>query len=248
MFIELGDNKRMFISPSFGCKVGCKYCYVPDINSKQIREVPKVDKQFIAKCNAFNRGRRGTVFSIGCYCDPFAPENHGITLNLLEELTLYENYIQVSTKFSVTNSSIEKIKEIRKHKNQVTVFISCPTISQDYQLEPNCSPALDRLKEIKNLNQKGIPVVLYIKPFLKAITTRDIALYERFLTNTTVPVVVGQYFTKGEVEDSIGIAPVGNGALSTKGLTEESKEFSDRLSKITTVYSTSMEVIENYRM
>jgi len=237
MYIE-GTIKRLFFSTKFGCSGGCKYCYLSylyDCNS-----VYDIDNYLSSK-DRFEKGKNGTLLSIGCYTDPFLSENISDTLDLLKYLSQYNNYIQISTKFILSTEVIKQIINLRNYPSQISIYYSCPTISQDNIFEKNCPSAKERIENLIKTYNSGIPAILYIKPFIENVTKFDFNLYKLLLLKCNIPVVVGQCFTNKRTDI---IAPIGNGSLNLIPSSNDYQCFLKNIGRYTSVFQNSTEVVD----
>lgn len=238
------SNGRLFVSPTFGCSGGCLYCYLANIDKDKLMDVKCLD-EYLACSPVFKTGKQGTVFSLGCYSDPFTEENISLTLDVLETLLEYSNYIQIATKFVVPNEVQKLILRSRKHEYHVLIYFSCPTVSQDALLEPNCPRAIDRIKNMDKLQREGVPSVLYIKPFIEGVTIRDRDIFKR-VSSSEIPIVLGlQYNVADSLKNSR--ASIGNGLLEVVSPTNDYLRLIEYLSETTQVYKHSIEVIDHIR-
>jgi len=236
MYIE-GSKRRLFLSTKIGCSGGCTYCYLPYLRNGNV--IHDIDRYLSSK-KVFEKGKDGTLLSIGCYTDPFLEENVNDTLNLIKYLTKFENYIQIATKFILSVDVINQIINLRKYPSHISIYYSCPTLSQDYLFEKNCPSANDRIKNLIDAYNAGIPTILYIKPFIENVTKNDFELYKALLMKYCIPVVVGSHFTNNKTGM---VAPVGCGFLNVLPSSEDYHLFIKNISKLTYVFENSTEVI-----
>lgn len=83
-----------------------------------------------------------------------------------------------------------------------------------------------------------LPVVLYIKPFLKGITDCDLDKYVEIIQEYHIPVVVGYYLSVDQSENSkVG---VGEGMLYERNEDVGVEKFVKHLEKFTNVYRHSV--------
>lgn len=245
-FVE-GDSKRLFLNTRIGCRARCKYCYIQKLNfhgwyNKTAQ--PNDIANYIETHTDFKKGKDGTIFSIGCYSECWDSINKGKTKILLEILLKWGNPIQVATKMEIKLSEIKPLTNKIKWKNQLSVYISCPVLTNSNKYEINVKSPQERLKTISVCSNLDIPAILYIKPVLKNITIKDIEKYIQIVKKHKVSVVVGESFS---LENNNHPAPIGKGFLFCNKVSEEQQTIVKALSKYTNVYHNSSEIVESYR-
>jgi len=245
-FVE-GEAGRLFLNTRIGCRSRCKYCYLPMLDFDECDNKTVEPIAIIKHLNAhtdFKKGKFGTIFSIGCYSDCWDPINKNKTILLLKLLLKWGNPIQLSTKNKIIQSELELIKNEIQWTNQLSVYISCPILTNNYKYEINTGSVQNRLKTIKACLTFNIPAILYIKPVIHHVTIKDIDLYIKIVEKYKVPVVVGESFS---LQKNNIPAPIGNGFLFCENKSQEHKLIIKILSEYTAVYYNSSEVVESYR-
>jgi len=192
----------------------------------------------------FKRGKYGTIFSIGCYSECWNSINKEETKRLIELLIEWGNPIQIATKMEIKSKDIEHLTDRIQWKNQLSVYISCPVLTNSEKYEIGVERPKNRLKTIDTCATLNIPAILYIKPVLKNITITDLKNYIDIVKKHKVSVVVGESFS---LENSNNPAPVGKGFLFCNNISDEQKEIVQILKKYTNVYYNSSEIVESYR-
>lgn len=235
-----GSSKRIFLNTSIGCNSKCKYCYLPKlgVKEKQMQISAENLLNVLQNTEYLNRGRKGSIISLGCYSECLDTDNLDETNKLLAGLLPMGNPIQLATKQKLTERLSMNIVRCRKYIQQVTIFISMPTISDINKIEIGTASYEERVLNMELCERYNIPKVLYIKPFLKDVTTKDVSKYIDLIHKFKLPVVVGNFLYDTFIESP---ADVGEGLLYDGGLCDEKEDFMTELRKHTVVFEHSTE-------
>ena len=241
-----GDRQRIFINTTLGCHAECKYCYLPDIqtDSEILSTTSEAVINLLKSDSCFVKGENGTVISIGCYSECMDRDNEPKTKEILEYLMPLGNYIQLATKQNLSDAIINTIIRKRSFEQQVSVYISLPTISQIPNLEKGTASFTARIENIRKCINNSIPVALYIKPFLEQITVQDKEIYFKILRNYGIPVVIGNYLS---IKNSMSKADVGEACLYEQKESEQYEKFFSYCKKDFQSYRHSVELIDCFR-
>lgn len=239
-----GSSKRIFLNTTIGCNSNCKYCYLHSMQgntTKLYRQAADEVYNSLEALSFFERGKDGTILSIGCYSECMDAENVQQTEILLRKLILLGNRIQLATKRKIPVGVLKEISRLRKDPMQITIYVSLPTISYIKEIEPGTACFADRMFNIEMCRMYDIPAVLYIKPFLKGITACDVDKYIDIVQKYDISAVVGDYLSAERKENLI--ADVGEGKLF-ESIQEngDMQYFINRLREYTCVYRHSVDV------
>lgn len=237
-----GSSERIFLNTTIGCNAMCKYCYLPSIQSDTSNLLYKksVDKVYksLVDLSYFVDGENGTILSLGCYSECMDKENVQQTQVLLKKIILLGNRIQLATKQKIPEKIVQEISILRKYRSQVMIYVSMPTVSSIGNIEPGTASYEMRILNFELCKKYGVPAVLYIKPFLKGMTDRDIDKYVEIVQKYQIPVVVGNYLSPDLREKTQ--ADVGEGLLYEQGDEEDIEKFIRQLERYTKVYRHSV--------
>lgn len=242
-----GNSQRIFINTALGCSAMCRYCYLSklEINSKPKYFSAETVIKIIERLDYFEKGKNGTIISIGCYSECWDSKNIKETIKLISYFAKFNNYIQFSTKKEIDIDTLQKIEEHLQFKNQLGIFISIPTISRSEDIEPGTDLAYNRISILNKKHiLKKIYFVLYIKPVLVGITILDIELYKNLVLQYSVDVVAGTMLSfnpNADISSSIG-----EGRLEETGGDEVDMIHSE-LKKCGQVYYHSTDIINSLR-
>lgn len=241
-----GNEDRIFVNTDIGCRAKCSYCYLPHLVNQD--EITQISAQkaitFVENNPQFEEGEEGTILSIGCYSECLDEANVLKTKELIEHFVSYGNYIQLATKQEVPQIIMDTIIKNRKFENQVSIYISMPTMTAINRLEEGTTSVNIRLKNIRRCIISSIPVVLYIKPFIEGITDEDTDLFLNILEESGIPVIIGGFLSTSR---SLEIADVGEQKLYEHAESIAYKRFVSSFSEKSLYYKHSTEIIEYYR-
>lgn len=221
-----GDQHRIFINPSLGCDSSCSYCYLGSQGYSTGQRVAPPQSgellfQELTKLPWFVKGVQGSVLSIGCYSECWSVANRASTLDFIDLVIPFGNPIQFSTKRAVSSHQLSNIANKQIWQKQVSVFISCASITQWRIYEKGTARPADRFKAIAALQEMGIGVCLYIKPVLDGITILDFEMFCEVLEHSGCPVVVGEQFVPGvHTGENQTKAPIPSEGLFVKDFSE----------------------------
>lgn len=237
-----GSSRRIFLNTSIGCNANCSYCYLPKLgvtgNNARISATDLLN--MLQNVAYLKKGREGSIFSLGCYSECLDIVNIDETYKLLTGLLPMGNRIQLATKQEIPLDLVLHIVEKRLYKQQVTLYISMPTISAITQMEKGTVTYEKRVVNIELCEQYDIPKVLYVKPFLPNVTIKDLSTYIMLVQKYCLPVVVGNYLC--DTRENVA-SDVGEGYLFDDGSSVEKSKFISMLNKYTTVYEHSTELL-----
>ncbi|HRW92849.1 MAG TPA: radical SAM protein [Thermotogota bacterium] len=162
---------RFAANPYIGCTMGCRYCFARFIgafkytNGQWGRDV-WVRTNFVQKLQQeLARPKWGTFF-LSTACDPYQPIERKYRLSRGILTQLYRNRLPV---FLMTKSTLvrEDVPLLKKMDN-LTMNITITTDSEDVRkvLEPGAPPIEKRIELVKELNENGLDVGVFVGPVL----------------------------------------------------------------------------------
>lgn len=246
-YIFANDNKRVFINNSLGCNGQCSYCYLPILGYTNESIKDSISAKKIIDLLEHNNLdiNNNTLISIGCFSECWDENNKSETIDIIKYFLKKGNQIQLSTKRKILKKELIEILPLIKYRGQLIVFISSSTISKHNIFEKNTTPIMERFKTFKISESTNIPVVLYIKPVLQNITINDIDLYKKYIEKYEIKdVVVGSIFLDKKSGETVHFSNK-NELFYNKYQDEE--VIISELSKITTLYRRSSEVMNKYK-
>lgn len=174
------------INPYRGCEHGCIYCYTRPSHA-YMNLSPGLDfesKIFYKKDaallleNEINRPKYVCkTIVIGANTDPYQPVEGQlkITRQLLEVADRYQHPIAIITKGTLIERDLDILENLAK-KNLVRVAITITTLSVGLKtiLEPRASAPSARLRVIRNLSSRGIPITVMAAPMIPMINDMEL--------------------------------------------------------------------------
>lgn len=243
------EKERLFINTSLGCTANCAYCYLPTLKyskGKKLDNYVTAEKilKDLENYKELELGRDGTLISFGCYSECWDDRNKKETIKLIKYFLEKGNKIQLSTKKYIDYKELIDVSQLIKYYGQLTIFISCATISYSNVLENKTTPPEERFKSFLITKELNIPTILYIKPVLYNITIKDIDLYKEVIKKYNIKdVVVGSIIkTNGKGE----VAPFVNDNSMHAEPIEQEKEIISSLKEVCNVYTKSLQVVGKY--
>lgn len=194
-----GDALRIFINTTLGCDSNCSYCYLGSQGfttgkktANPVSAESLIDR--LEKLTYFQKGKYGTILSIGCYSECWSPSNLDVTIELIKLILNYGNPVQFATKRKVHEWQLKEISKLQQWTGQLSVFVSCSSFSHWRTYEKGTSRPVDRFSELPKIRDLGINIFIYMKPVIESVTIIDILEYCKVLDDCTCPIVVGEEF------------------------------------------------------
>lgn len=241
-----GNRERLFLNTNLGCNSKCSYCYLPSLDltfGKTPNSIIKTEKllEMLNNNTSFQKGKDGTILSLGCYSECWDEINKEDTINLINILLAYQNPVQLATKKYISEDDFCKINLNKiKHPNHLSIFISSSTITQFQKYEKGTIDPMLRFDSFKIQSKYHIPMYLYIKPVLENITITDIDLYIQIIKQYNIDAIVGELFTTQEGV----IAPITEGKLYYENKNRDYDSIVKELSLYCKIYRYSIEPIK----
>lgn len=159
------------INPYIGCSHGCKYCYASFMKRFTGHQEDWGDFIDIKRCSKKINlkkisGKKVFLSSVtDCYNE--LEEKYRITREILEQLTISDCYLSISTKSSLILRDLDLLKKIKN----LTVSISINTLDENFKNDMDKASSIkDRLSILKKLHEEGIYTILFMSPIFPYIT------------------------------------------------------------------------------
>lgn len=216
-FFLSGDSSRLFLNLELGCSSSCSYCYLPSeglqLGKRPPSELSRTPEELLSQLQSderFKPGRNGTLLSIGCFSECWDLATRPRTIQLIEGLLAYDNWIQFATKREILRRDLEPITKGPNWNGQAVAYISSATIRQWNLFERGTTRPDKRFRSFAACQEVGIRSCLYIKPVLPDVTIRDLDLYSELMRQHDVDAVVGDLFLPGVATGEIASPISGN--------------------------------------
>lgn len=182
------------VHTGLGCKFGCLYCYIYDM------EFPRIPKPYpltglqLAYALALNPsaalGNNGTLMAFGSVTEPFMEETTDRALEYLEVVAReLENPIQFSTKARLDGGLVARLGSI---PNRLSALVTIVTTSFHKMLEPGAPDPDERFQTITALSRRGVHTCLFLRPILPGLGEEEIkGILVRALDSGAAGVVLG---------------------------------------------------------
>ncbi len=183
------------INPYRGCEHGCVYCYArPSHSFVDLSPGLDFETRLFAKTNAaatlerelMAPGYQCSPINLGANTDPYQPleKERKITREVLEVLDRLDHPVTIITKGSLILRDLD-ILERMAHRNLVSVAVSITTLDDSLKrtLEPRTASPSARLRVVKELSKRGIPVTLLLAPVIPALNDHEIESIVRAAAN-----------------------------------------------------------------
>lgn len=162
-----------------GCSHGCIYC---DSRSKcyhidhDFEDIEVKANAIELLENALKRKRSKCMLSTGSMTDPYIPIENGIG-NVRKALSLAYQYgfgFTLITKSNRVLKDLDLLKNINK-KTKCVIQMTLTTYDENVckRIEPDVSTTKERVEALKQLNNAGIPTVVWLCPILPFINDTE---------------------------------------------------------------------------
>jgi DNA repair photolyase len=174
------------LNPYRGCEHGCIYCYArPSHAYWDLSPGLDFETRLIAKTNAValleqQLSKPGYVcapINLGSNTDPYQPieRQYQLTRNSLKVLLDYRHPVTIVTKGALILRDLDLLGELARQR-LVAVMISLTTLDDQLKriLEPRAAAPAARLRTIRVLREKRIPVGVLCSPMIPMINDREL--------------------------------------------------------------------------
>ena len=174
------------INPYRGCEHGCIYCYARPTHA-QLGFSPGLDfeTRLMAKPRAAElleealtkSGYEVRPIAIGTNTDPYQPieRDHRIMRRILEVLWDRRHPVSITTKGALVTRDLDLLERFAR-EGLIDVAISLTTLDNRLSraMEPRATAPGNRLRIIRALADRGVPVSAMIAPVIPALTDHEI--------------------------------------------------------------------------
>lgn len=174
------------LNPYRGCEHGCIYCYArPSHAYWDLSPGIDFETRLIAKRNApalleQQLSKPGYVcapIALGSNTDPYQPieREHQLTRRCLEVLLRYGHPLTIVTKGALILRDLDLLSQLAERR-LVSVYISLTTLDDELKriLEPRAAAPAARLRTIRVLREKRIPVGVLCSPMISMINDMEL--------------------------------------------------------------------------
>jgi DNA repair photolyase len=154
---------KLTFNPYTGCSHNCVYCYARSYIPRFTECRPK--KNLLKRLEHEAQKLNGETISIANSSDPYPQMEAelGLTRKSLQILSLGNCRIQIITKSNLVTRDVDLLRE---KPSTVALTITTEDERTAKKLEPHAPTPSERLKAVKTLIKKGIPVSARIDPII----------------------------------------------------------------------------------
>jgi DNA repair photolyase len=174
------------INPYRGCEHGCIYCYARPSHAYmnmspgldfETKIFYKVDAENLLRNELSKPNYVCKTIVLGANTDPYQPAESKlkVTRSLLEVLNRYNHPVAIITKGSLIERDIDILADMAS-RNLAKVAVSLTTLSTELKqtLEPRTATPKARLRVIRHLTEKGVPVRVMAAPMIPMINDMEL--------------------------------------------------------------------------
>lgn len=208
-FVSFDNKRRFLVSPRIGCLAECSYCYLHDLGlGDGVVRNASADEliQGIVGHNGFVDGPSGTIVSFGCFTECLIGSSLKTTIEVARFLLSRGNRVSIASKMRTGVLSC-LLRRCIQYRGQLSVFVSCPTVSKWRDYEKRVASPEARMRAIPRLLESGFDCFLYVKPYLGIDTCNDSRIYLDIIEKLKIPVVVGKRFSSCGEGSASPVAP-----------------------------------------
>ncbi len=159
------EQDRILVPVGEACPFGCKYCYTRG------REVvpAKVDaEEILRQCQDFTQNAQFSTIQFGYDGDPFARPERGLAM--IKRLATMGKHVNFSTKAALEVSTLEALETLQRqmeaHGTTLSALVSLSCWHSAPVVEPHTPLPSERMLTVTNLQRRGIPVFIAVRPIL----------------------------------------------------------------------------------
>lgn len=174
------------INPYRGCEHGCIYCYARpshaywDMSPGLDFETRLIARENAAELLEKELSKPGYVcapINIGANTDPYQPieRTHELTRECLQVLLRFKHPVTIVTKGALILRDLDLLEELARHR-LVRVLVSLTTLNDELKrtLEPRAAAPQARLKVIRELRARGVPVGVLCAPIIPMVNDAEL--------------------------------------------------------------------------
>ncbi|RLE48920.1 MAG: radical SAM protein, partial [Candidatus Methanomethylicota archaeon] len=163
------------IHSAIGCPNSCLYCYIQDMGFDFAEAKPyglTGDELLYALLTNpyFIPSRWGTFLAFGSIADPFNVAATNKTIEYLNTISILGNPCQFSTKAHIDEDLALKLSSIN---TPISPLVTIVTIEKARILEPLAPSIEERLETIRNLKEKKLKPMLFLRPIIPGVTDNE---------------------------------------------------------------------------
>ncbi len=174
------------INPYQGCEHGCIYCFARPTHAYwdlspgldfETRILCKPDAPELLEAALASRRYQCRPIAFGTNTDPYQPAERELRImrRLLEVLLRHRHPLGIVTKSALILRDADLLEELARH-SLVHVMVSVTTLQNELKrtLEPRTASPAARLRTLRELHERGIPVGVMAAPMIPALNDMEL--------------------------------------------------------------------------
>ena len=167
------DKDRVLTYSQLSCPLGCRYCFVDDMNFNQKRNVAYLTEEQFQLIDRLPKEIK--LIMLGC--DTELLQNKTEALAILERLSQQRLDLSVITKLPLSKPFIQKLSETAQtieHNGNILAFSISVLCAESARLwEPKVPSPEKRIETLKRAYEAGIKTLVAFRPLLPTISDEE---------------------------------------------------------------------------
>ncbi|TSC91645.1 MAG: radical SAM domain-containing protein [Parcubacteria group bacterium Licking1014_17] len=168
------EKHRVLTFSGLNCPIGCKYCFVENMNPRNRREVFYLSNQQFELL----RQLPDEVNLIMLRCDTEFFQSRDESLRILAKLPELKKDISVVTKMFLPRTFVGKLKSVgdtlKRNGNFLTLSLSIPCFDSATIWEPKAPSPEKRIETLQMAHEEGLSTLVAIRPLLPTATNKEL--------------------------------------------------------------------------
>ena len=168
------ESDRILIYSKMSCPLGCKYCFVDDLNGDRDGQDFYLSSGQLELLKTLPENIN--TIMLGCDTEFFQDEKEA--LRVLKNISVLNKDVSMITKLNLSDNLVEELKvisdDMRLRNNVLSFSVSLPCFESSKIWEPNAPDVQDRIDTLKKVSEAGIPSMAAIRPLIPNILTSEV--------------------------------------------------------------------------
>jgi DNA repair photolyase len=169
------EKDRILVPVGVACPFGCKYCYT---RGREVVPAKVEAEEILRQCQDFTQNAQFSTIQFGYDGDPFARPERGLAM--IKRLATMGKHVNFSTKAALEVSTLETLETLQRQMEArgttLSALVSLSCWHSAPVVEPHTPPPSERMQTVTNLQRRGIPVFIAVRPILPHLADLE---YER---------------------------------------------------------------------
>lgn len=168
------DKDRVLTYSHLSCPLGCKYCFVNDINFNQKKDVAYLNEEQLRLIKKLPEEIKFVM--LGCDTEFFQSKEN--SLEILEILSSTGKDVSVITKLNLDADFIKKIgkisRKLQEKGNILSFSVSIPCMDSYKKWEPKTPDPKKRIETLKLAYQEELKTMVALRPLLPDVSVEEL--------------------------------------------------------------------------